>query len=151
MEPQMLVLALSLLCHLSDAVPTDDGFPSEDITSCKISSGVTDDEAKALQESKTVQDESNDSHKCFVACLITQYGLMKDDKMDVEFLVAVMKTARPENVTTFDDQKEAEYRKNVNDCNKETGEGKCGSGYNVWKCFSEMSVRMALAEMAENS
>lgn len=50
----------------------------------------------------------------------TLFYQMKDDKMDVEFLVAVMKTARPENVTTFDDEKEAEYRKNVNDCNKES-------------------------------
>lgn len=45
---------------------------------------------------------------------------MKDDKMDVEFLVAVMNTARPDDVKTFDTEKEAEYRKNVNDCNKES-------------------------------
>jgi hypothetical protein len=45
---------------------------------------------------------------------------MKDGKVDVDFLTAVMKAASSGDVETFDGKKEAEYRKNVNDCNKES-------------------------------
>jgi hypothetical protein len=43
---------------------------------------------------------------------------MTEGKLNVDFLVMVMKITRPENGKKFDEQAEAKYRKEVGDCNE---------------------------------
>jgi hypothetical protein len=59
---------------------------------------------------------------------------MKDEKMDVEFLVDIMKQTNQEAANNFDAQKEAAYRKDTEECNKASKSG-CVSGRCPFICI----------------
>jgi hypothetical protein len=42
------------------------------------------------------------------------------DKLNVDFLMMVMKVSKPKGVKKFDEETEAEYRTKVGDCNNQS-------------------------------
>lgn len=146
MELSAVFLLITALYYQADAAPTYEDMTKDAVSSCQMSSGVTDAEAQALDKIKMAMDESKDSQKCFVSCLIAKQNIMTDGKLNVDFLVMVMKISRPESGKKFDEQTEAKYRKDISDCNERGGEGKCGAPYNKWKCFVQMSLMMMLED-----
>ncbi|PNF21836.1 hypothetical protein B7P43_G05963 [Cryptotermes secundus] len=146
----VLLLITALYCH-TDAAPTYEDMTKDAVSSCQKSSGISDAEAQELEKTKIVMDESKDSQKCFVACLISKQNIMTGGKLNVDFLVMVMKISRPENGKKFDEQEEVKYRKEVGDCNERSGGSKCAAPYNKWKCFVQVSLLMMLANDAKEN
>nr|AMA98141.1 chemosensory protein [Blattella germanica] len=131
MRNQIVIVLLSFYGYALCA-SKQGGLPKKVIEECRKATGVTEAEAQELQENDLVKDESNEAHRCFVACILSKRGAMKDGKMVVEEAVHAAKDGFKEAGFPFD---EAKYRKGLEECNKQTGEGKCVKSYNAWKCF----------------
>ncbi|XP_069694878.1 general odorant-binding protein 56d-like [Periplaneta americana] len=153
----LFVTVVSLLTCYSlaevDEVEDEDEISKADIEECQKETGISSEEAQKLSTSKLIQDESNESHRCFIVCIIQKYGLMSNEKLDEELIIKITKTSYEQENKKFGEKKEKFFRKDIKDCNKlgDATEGKCMGGYSAWKCLFMVSIKMAFANIPDNT
>ncbi|XP_069694833.1 uncharacterized protein [Periplaneta americana] len=84
----------------------------------------------------TLKDESNADHRCYVQCLMVEFGYMNDGVVDLDSVINfVEKELKKANV----DVDAVKLKADVASCTAKAGEGECMVGYHILKCLYNLT------------
>ncbi|KDR15046.1 uncharacterized protein LOC110833956 [Zootermopsis nevadensis] len=132
---------LVVIICLTAAYPANE--MSAAVDKCQKSQGVSDLESILNEGSMTLKDESNEVGRCFIQCLMTEFGILKGDNLDADTVIA-----QAQDLVQYvkSQGKEVDINKiksSITDCGNKDGDGKCMKTYKSWTCLSDMARSVA--------
>ncbi|XP_069696717.1 general odorant-binding protein 56a-like [Periplaneta americana] len=143
----MSLMASLLLCVFSfftcSAEPTTFEEIEEIQHRCQEENGITNEMFLEMRKKEMIlEDESNESQKCFIDCMLVGLGMIKSGEVDV---TTIMNIAQPLLDSLEGQGKEIneEYIKTeIKNCSIQSTEQHCTDGYVTWKCLHDIMVNM---------
>nr|AMA98162.1 chemosensory protein [Blattella germanica] len=80
----------------------------------------------------TLKDDTVENHRCYVECLLSEFGLMKDGILELDALVHLTEVEMNKRSITIDS---AKLKADVVTCTAEVAEGHCMVSYHAVKCL----------------
>ncbi|XP_069696722.1 uncharacterized protein [Periplaneta americana] len=109
---------------------------------CQNTYGITDPTSIMKEKSMTLKDENNVDGRCFCECLMTEFGILKQDgSLDVNAVMleakTMMKYAEKQGIKVDENQ----LKSSVTECGKKGGDGKCMKSYKMWECLCDLATK----------
>ncbi|XP_023719063.1 uncharacterized protein LOC111870772 [Cryptotermes secundus] len=125
---------VAIFC-LTAASPADE--MTAVVNKCQTSQGISDLQSIMNEASMTLKDESNEAGRCFLECLMTEFGILKGNKLDAGAVIDQAKDMIQYAKTHGIRLDENEMKSSVEDCSRKDGEGKCMKAYRMWTCLND--------------
>ncbi|XP_023719059.1 general odorant-binding protein 56a-like [Cryptotermes secundus] len=115
-------------------------------TKCQKEHGITDETFIEIRNREMIlEDESDESMKCLIQCMLVGLGMLKDGQLDVN---AVMNIAKPllDNIEQQGREVDEEsLRSDIANCTDTSQKGECTGGYEMWKCLHGIMSNVMLS------
>ncbi|KDR15043.1 general odorant-binding protein 56a-like [Zootermopsis nevadensis] len=137
MELKTSFVTFVIIFCLPKVVPQSSDYNDEDFNikakNCQHEYGLTDGEFDEFMKRPDLpKEEPVESRRCFAECILTVENVMKDGKMDEDAIVKFVKESIEKRGGKLEEEK---FRNGISACIKQSGTGKCMSGYNSWICI----------------
>ncbi|XP_069694867.1 general odorant-binding protein 56a-like [Periplaneta americana] len=144
MDARTVLLVIGVACTVVRGSPVTSAEAEKIQEKCKEKFGLSNEDLYDATRQMLKGEPVDESKRCFMECVLTEQGLVKDGKLNKEaFIEEILEDADKKGIKDY----ERKLSAGIERCSKSGGEGKCAVSYNSWSCLLNFMVSLHQKKM----